>query len=148
MRHVPDPKLNEKAMKIAQIFALFDKDDMSGDETDDEATKQYQEKTVRRVRKAWVDESISSLWRFVDSNYRDISRAHRPRGNGPHRRLWESLKIDNEAQPKPRLPANFYNANVYAGKKLATLSPGPEREIPIVSTISWYPTALVTSVQV
>jgi hypothetical protein len=106
---------------------------MSSDETEVEESFQTH-KRIRRIRKAWVDESVSRLWRYVDSQYGVVQPSGRPkRGVKITLREWVSTSQDLEAEPAPELPVNFYDKSIQ-GAKLASLKPRLPVVIPDVSS--------------
>lgn len=64
---------------------LLGSDGMSSDETDDEAI-QGVIKAVRRVRKAWLSEEVTEVWRKVEAYHWSQSQGKSKRGNKPFTR--------------------------------------------------------------
>jgi len=121
---------------ISNVFQYFVEDDMSSDETEVEDSFQTH-KRVRRIRKAWVDESISRLWFYVDSQYPDVKpNGRRKQGAKITLRDWASTSQDHDEKPAPFLPINFYDKRIQ-GMELASLSPRPPVTIPNVSSTSF-----------
>ena len=121
--------------QIFKIFQYFTKDDMSSDETEVEESFQTH-KRIRRIRKSWLDESISQLWLYVDSQYSVVQPSGRSkRGVKIIHREWVSTSQDLDAEPAPGLPINFYDKSIQ-GVKLASLKPIQAVIIPDVSSTS------------
>lgn len=121
--------------KVNLVFSHFIEADMSSDETDTEPHG-WTPKTLRRVRKVWIDESISRLWLFVDQNYNPRSSTGLQKAGGkPLRREWESSSVNSKSLPRPKLPRNFYNHTI-KGEKLKSLEPEPLVELPAVRPIA------------
>jgi hypothetical protein len=122
--------------RVQNIFKLFDPGDMSSDETETEEGFGTA-KVVRRVRKWWIDDSVSQLWRVVDSQY----NPHKPsgllkRGTKPMLRIWQSSQCNTRAEPKPGLPRNFYDHHVVNGSRLESLQPAEEMSLTFVSAFA------------
>lgn len=125
--------------KILRILQYFTKEDMSSDETEVEESFQMP-KRIRRIRKPWLDESVSRLWRYLDSQYSVVQLSGRPkRGVKITLREWISTSQDLDAEPAPGLPINFYDKSIQ-GTKLASLQPIPAVTIPDVSSTSIFVT--------
>jgi hypothetical protein len=122
---------------ILHILQYFTKDDMSSDETEVEESFQTP-KRIRRIRKPWLDESISRLWLYLDSQYTVVQPSGRKkRGVKITLREWVSTSQDLDAEPAPGLPINFYDKSIQ-GAKLASLKPIQAVTIPDVSSTSLF----------
>lgn len=128
---------------------MFNEHDMSSDETETESQFGIS-KTVRRVRKHWIDGRVSEVthdigdlyyhlqvWkqimRYIDQHYTRRKPSGRLRsGNEPHLRLWTSMKMNDTCSPKPGLPRNVYNANELTSEAIDTLDPREPVMLPAV----------------
>ncbi|TDL24057.1 hypothetical protein BD410DRAFT_802359 [Rickenella mellea] len=102
---------------------------VSDDETDDDelppaTVLRPGNKTVRRVRLAWIAREITDLFDAVES-YRDahLHLKHRQaRGQSAPARLFTPKRVDKERAPVHGLPRNWYNPTYYS-----TLKPSERR---------------------
>ncbi|KDR83002.1 hypothetical protein GALMADRAFT_238754 [Galerina marginata CBS 339.88] len=123
---------NAKRWKdIKLFFSHFSVPEMSTDESETEGTFS-KAKTLRRVRKYWLNPAASNVLHYVDSQYspRKISGALK-RGAAPLVRIRLATKVNRTDTPTPEMPENFYGPDV-SRVALEVLAPGPPVYIPVV----------------
>jgi hypothetical protein len=137
------------------IHEALGKDGMSSDETDREDSGVARGPTmrVRRIRRHWIDEKISSLWNAVESYYNPFKLSGAPKsGTKPLPRIYAPLHANHLREPPNGLPRNFYNDMYWASLtsvRRRQLQPAPA--MPIPALVRWFrqltPCHLITSAQ-
>jgi hypothetical protein len=107
-----DTHLDEDAAlwsAIGEMKEYLGCDGMSSDETDQESSVGVI-KTVRRVRKAWLSEEISEVWRVADTYHRARTQGQSKRGNKSYKR--NPVPAEGHTSYNrvvPGLPQNYYD---------------------------------------
>jgi len=90
--------------EVQDLLESLGSDGMSSDESDQEGPV----KKLRRVRKGWVSEEVSGIWRVIECYHRDQTKDMSTRGNSALERDFTSRCTSFNAV-KAGLPRNYYD---------------------------------------
>ena len=109
---------------VRKIHSLLGVHGMSSDETECDGRA----KSVRRIKKPWINESISFMWQQVENLYSPLTIGNRLKsGNKPLQRLWDAQISNFNSVIVPGLPRNFYSSDF-----LSSLTPLRLRQLRLV----------------
>jgi hypothetical protein len=118
---------------IARISLRLGTDGVSSDETDEDIGV----KSVRRIRKGWLSQDISNVWRVVEAYHQERTKGENRRGNKPL--LRDPVSLHNSFHlPVKGLPRNYYDDIWYQSLTPSELRALHARASDVLPDVDWY----------